>query len=99
MSSISFQQFEDSAHVEGFDDVTERLWAANTVVHTHQHAFSVSARVVEGSLLLTVGEQTRHLQAGDCFELDADVPHAEHCGAEGARCWVARRHRPAAGTR
>jgi hypothetical protein len=46
-----------------------------------------------------MGGQTRHLQAGDRFELDADVPHAEHYGAEGARFWVARRNRPAAGTR
>jgi Cupin domain len=99
MSSISFQQFEDSARAEGFDEVIERQWAADTVVPTHQHAFAVSARVVEGSLQLTVGGQTRHLQAGDRFELDADVPHAEHYGAEGARFWVARRNRPAAGTR
>lgn len=95
MNPPSFQQFDDNARSEGFDDVLERIWAADTVVDTHSHPFSVSARVVEGELWLTVGTQTRHLQAGDTFLLDADVPHAERYGAQGARFWVARRHRPA----
>ena len=92
MSQITFQQFEASARDQGFDEVLERQWAAHTLLDTHSHSFSVSARVVEGSFWLTVGEQTRHLQAGDCFELDANVSHAERYGAEGARSWVARRH-------
>jgi hypothetical protein len=95
MSPMSFQQFEDHARAQGFDEVLERHWDAHTLLDTHSHPFAVSARVVEGGFWLTVGEQTRHLQAGDSFELDADVPHAERYGAEGARSWVARRNRPA----
>nr|WP_316640578.1 hypothetical protein [uncultured Roseateles sp.] len=34
---------------------------------------------------------TRHLRAGDRFELDAEVPHDERYGIEGAMYWVARR--------
>ena len=93
MSQITFQQFEASARAQGFDEVLEREWAADTLVGTHSHPFAVSARVVEGDLRLTVGEEARHLQAGDSFALEADVPHAEHYGAQGARFWVARRHR------
>jgi hypothetical protein len=99
MSMISFQQFEDTHRAQGFDEVIERLWAPNVQLDTHSHPFSVSARVVEGGFWLTVGEQDRHLQAGDHFELDADVPHAERYGAEGARVWVARRHRPGSDAR
>lgn len=95
MSSPTFQQFEATARAQGFDEVLERRWAADTVIDTHSHPFAVSARVVEGAFWLTVGPQTRHLQAGDTFELDADVPHAERYGARGACFWVARRHRPA----
>ena len=40
---------------------------------------------------LSVGEASRHLTAGDTFALEAEVPHAERYGAEGATYWVARR--------
>lgn len=95
MSQITFQQFEDTARAQGFDEVLERQWAAQTLLDTHSHPFGVSAHVVEGDFWLTVGEQTRHLQAGDSFVLDADVPHVERYGDQGARYWVARRNRPA----
>lgn len=96
MTQPTFRQFEAEALAQGFDEVLERHWAPDTVLDTHAHPFSVSARVVEGDLWLTVAGNTRHLQAGDTFELDADVPHAERYGAQGARYWVARRNRPGA---
>ena len=94
MTEPTFQQFEATARAQGFDQVLELNRAADTLLDSHSHPFSVSARIVEGSLWLTVGEQTRHLQAGDTFELDADVPHSERYGAQGARYWAARRTRP-----
>lgn len=96
MNPPTFQQFEATALAQGYDEVLERQWDADTLLDTHTHPFAVSARIVEGSFWLTVGEQTRQLQAGDSFELDADVPHAERYGAQGARYWVARRHPRAA---
>jgi hypothetical protein len=39
---------------------------------------------------LTVGERTQHLRAGERFELERGVPHAERYGPEGATYWVAR---------
>jgi hypothetical protein len=93
MSATTFQQFETTALGQGFDEVLERLWKPDTVLASHTHPFAVSALVVEGELWLTVDDATRHLKAGDRFELDADVPHAERYGPEGACFWVARRHR------
>jgi quercetin dioxygenase-like cupin family protein len=72
--------------------VLERQWKPATVIDTHTHSFAVKARVVQGEMWLTVGEDTRHLRAGEQFELDRDVPHAERYGAEGATYWVARRN-------
>ena len=95
MTEPTFQQFEATARAQGFDQVLELNRPADTLLDTHSHPFAVSARVVEGSFWLTVGEQTRHLQPGDTFELDADVPHVERYGAQGARYWAARRLRPA----
>ena len=92
MGETTFKAFEDAARARGFDAVLERRWPPNTVLATHTHDFAVEARVVQGEMWLTVGERTQHLRAGDRFELDSQVPHAERYGAEGATYWVARRH-------
>ena len=90
----AFETFAAEHRAAGFDEVLERQWKPNTVIDTHTHAFSVKALVVQGEMWLTVGDRTRHLRAGDRFELDYGVPHAERYGAEGATYWVARRLAP-----
>jgi hypothetical protein len=88
----TFDSFSAAARHAGFDEVLERQWKPDTVIDTHTHSFAVKARVVQGEMWLTIGEDTRHLRAGEQFELDRDVPHAERYGAEGATYWVARRN-------
>jgi quercetin dioxygenase-like cupin family protein len=66
------------------------------VLDVHGHPFAVKALVVRGEMWLTVGDDTRHLRAGDTFELGREVLHAERYGSEGASYWVARRHLPPA---
>lgn len=95
MSQASFAEFERAARAEGFDEVLERVWAPGQVLDTHSHPFAVRALVVQGELQLSCDGQTRLVGAGEGFELDHGVPHAEHYGAQGATFWVARRHRPA----
>lgn len=88
----TIETFRDQALREGFDEVLEREWAPLTELATHTHPFAVKAVVTRGELWLTVGELTRHLRAGDRFELMRDAPHAERYGPEGAAYWVARRN-------
>ena len=92
MTSTSLREFTAHALAEGFDEVLERKWAALTVLETHTHPFALKARVVEGEMWLSVGQETRHLLAGDEFALERDVPHAERYGTEGSTYWVARRN-------
>lgn len=92
MDLVDFHAFEAAAIGEGYDEVLERHWPADTVLDTHTHLFAVKARVVQGEMWLTVGERTQHLRPGDAFEVGYDVPHAERYGPEGATYWVARRH-------
>lgn len=92
MRTASAQQFEAEHRAQGFDEVIERPWAADAQVGLHSHPFDVSALVLQGEFWLTLADQTRHLQAGDRFELARDVPHQERYGADGARVLVARRH-------
>lgn len=91
MSSIAFNEFEADAKAQGFEEVLERQWKPLTVVDVHTHPFAAKALVVGGEMWLTVGDSTRHLLAGDTFELDAEVPHSERYGSDGATYWVARR--------
>lgn len=97
MDTPSFESFAAAARADGFDEVLERSWAPGTVLDTHTHDFGVRALVVRGEMWLTVGEATQHLRAGDPFVLDANVPHAERYGPDGATYWVARRRRAGTG--
>jgi hypothetical protein len=93
VDQVTFEAFEANARAEGFDEVLERRWAARTVLEPHAHPFALRARVVQGEMWLTVGDDVRHLLPGDTFTLDREVPHAERYGEEGATYWVARRTR------
>ena len=88
----TFDAFSAEQRAKGFDEILERSWKANTVVETHTHPFAVQALVVEGEMWLTVGDNVQHLRAGDRFELDRNVAHAERYGAAGAKYWAARRN-------
>jgi hypothetical protein len=91
MALPTFAEFEARARADGFDDVLERRWAAGSVVDTHTHPFAVQAIVTAGEMWLSCDGTTRHLRAGDRFELARDVPHAERYGADGTTLWIARR--------
>ncbi|HPM65296.1 MAG TPA: AraC family ligand binding domain-containing protein [Piscinibacter sp.] len=93
MATVAFEEFAAQARARGFDEVLERRWEPGTVLDAHTHPFAVDALVVQGEMWLGVGDVTQHLRPGDPFVLDADVPHTERYGAEGATYWVARRNR------
>lgn len=92
MDSETLQAYRAARLAEGFDEVAERVWAPDIVVESHTHPFAVKAKVVLGEMWLTSGGRTRHLQAGDEFELALQEPHAERYGPLGATYWAARRH-------
>jgi quercetin dioxygenase-like cupin family protein len=91
MSTATFSEFEARARAQGFQQVLERNWAPDTVLGTHVHPFAVEALVVRGDMWLTVGDETRPLQAGDTFTLGREIAHSERYGDQGATLWVARR--------
>ena len=94
----SFEAFRADHLAQGFDEVLVREWAPGQVVPEHSHPFAVKALVVGGSLVLGCRGGERTLTPGSRFELEADEPHTEHYGPEGATYWVARRTpRPAGG--
>ena len=86
----TFEEFTAVSVEEGFDEMLVREWQPNLVIDTHTHPFDVSALVVRGEFVLTVGEKVIALKAGDPFRLARDIPHTEQYGPEGATVWVAR---------
>lgn len=90
-STATFDEFRREALARGFDEVLERHWDPHTVLETHTHPFAVEALVVQGEMWL----DGHHLLPGATFRLDAEVPHSERYGSEGATYWVARRNRRA----
>ncbi len=92
MALPTFETWKQEALAEGFDEVLERDWPPGTVLESHVHPFALRARVVRGAMWLTVADEVRALHPGDAFALDANVPHAERYGPEGATYWVARRN-------
>lgn len=92
MINMTFQEFENNALAQGFDEAVVRQWAPSTVVDVHSHPFAANALVVQGDMWLTIGTgNTRRLGPGDTFEIDRDVTHNERYGDDGATYWVARR--------
>jgi len=92
MDAPTFSEFEQAARREGYDEIVPRDWPAGAVLETHDHPFAVKAIVVAGEMWLTHGGKTQHLKAGDRFELDEGVPHAERYGTAGVTYWAAGRH-------
>lgn len=84
--------FHAQALADGHNTVLERVWPPQAVVDTHTHPFAVRALVTAGEMWLTVDGVTRHLLPGDTFSLNAEQPHAERYGPEGATYWAARRN-------
>ena len=94
MDPVTFDAFEATALAEGFDEVLERRWAARTVLEPHTHPFALKARVVQGEMWLTVGDDVRHLLPGDtspwipaCRMRSATAKTEPHIGWRAARAF------------
>lgn len=89
---MKFEEFSAEEKARGSDEVLVREWAPDHQTPVHDHPFDARALVVQGEFWLTVGEQTRHLQVGDRFELPRGTLHSERYGPQGATFWAARRN-------
>jgi len=76
--------------------VTRTFWGENLLVSMveleadrplpeHHHPHEQAGIVVEGSLTMTIGGETKTLNAGDVFVAPGNVPHSAVTGPDGAR--------------
>lgn len=76
---------------DGFAGPLDRRMEAGQVVPEHSHPFDARLLILEGEFVLTCQGEIRRYGPGKCFELAADIPHAEAFGPEGATYLVGRR--------
>jgi len=76
----------------GFDEVLTRDWPANHFVDTHTHPFAARALVTAGELVIGCDGRTCVYRAGDVFTLEAQQPHTEQYGPQGATYVVGRKY-------
>lgn len=57
--------------------------APGAVVELHQHPHEQCGYILEGSLLMTIGDETREIRPGDAYTIPGGVPHMAVGGAEG----------------
>jgi hypothetical protein len=86
-----FTDFAADLHAQGYEEVLEKRYPPLAVIDTHVHSFSPKALLVSGEMWITIDAHTEHLLPGGTFELDAQLPHSERYGREGAVYWVGRR--------
>jgi hypothetical protein len=91
MHTTAFEAFTAHWQANGYPDTLVREWLPGQVTGEHSHPFDVQAQVMRGEVWLTCGGHTRHIRAGEAFDLLRDTPHDERYGPEGATFWVARR--------
>jgi len=57
----------------------------------HAHAFEANALILEGSITLTIGDQSTQYNVGDVFHLMPQVKHSESYGPNGVKYLVSRK--------
>ena len=87
-----FEAFKAAKLAQGFDEVLVRNWDPGFENAPHAHPFDTDAIVAYGEYWLTIGEDVRHLKAGDAFQVPRGVVHSERYGPAGAVFWAARKN-------
>lgn len=85
------EEFRQQAHALGYQDIQFKDYAPNLDGPLHVHEFSVMLLVVSGEFSLAYQDGKTTYSAGGHCELAAEVAHAEHTGAIGARVLLGRK--------
>lgn len=84
--------FREELQRDGYDDVRIADWKADHAAVTHAHEFSARGMLLSGSVTVSTDSKTMPCQKpGDIFALDANTPHVEDVGPDGARLLIGRK--------
>src|SRR5262249_48984956 len=91
MKGMDIEAFRRELAAEGYDEVVERRWDPGAVAPVHRHPFTAKAIVTAGRMTITCGGATQEYGVGDVFFIEAETPHEETYGPEGATYLVGRK--------
>jgi quercetin dioxygenase-like cupin family protein len=83
--------FENMLANEGFETLVTVEREANGALGDHAHPFEAKALILQGELLIQVGDLPQRYQTGDVFHLMANVMHSEQYGPQGVTYLVGRK--------
>jgi quercetin dioxygenase-like cupin family protein len=70
---------------EGFTDVYEWSDTRGTHYDAHTHEYKTAILVSEGSMDVSIDNETKTLNAGNRIDIPAYVLHAVHIGSDGCK--------------
>jgi quercetin dioxygenase-like cupin family protein len=76
---------------EGFGEIAIVEREANGFLDSHAHPFEAKALILDGEILLRIGDAEQICKAGHTFHLAANQPHSERYGPEGVKYVVGRK--------
>lgn len=85
------ETFEAGLKADGYAGPLDRRMEPGQVAPEHTHPFEARLLILEGEFILTCQGEARRYGPGECFELGANIPHAEAVGPAGATYLVGRR--------
>lgn len=88
---MQHDEFMDMLAHEGFGEIVIVEREANGFLDTHAHPFEAKALILDGEILLRIGDAEQICKAGQTFHLSANQPHSERYGPEGVRYVVGRK--------
>ena len=74
----------------GYRNIVEVSFEENHINENHTHPFSADIVIVQGSMVIYVGEEKTELKKGDIFALKSQTEHKEVVGNCGVTYLAAR---------
>ena len=84
-------EFRAQATANGFADFLVKHYASDLDEPLHTHNFAVTLLVISGEFALQFEDRKAIFQTGECYNLAANVMHAERAGAQGAVALLAKK--------
>ena len=77
---------------EGWTSIFTQENEPHTFFPPHTHEEDAAHIVIKGSMLLTLGKQTKILKEGQRYDVPAFAVHSAKVGADGCVCIIGRRN-------
>jgi quercetin dioxygenase-like cupin family protein len=85
-------EFDAQLRADGFVEIETKSLMSRPANDAHGHPFAVRGLVLAGAFTVAQAGQSKTYKPGEVFAVDANQPHTEEVGAEGAQVLVGRKY-------